>query len=255
MLDTSHRVPEAALIFLLLAVPLCIAGASSPARGAVLAGPIPNPANGHLYYLLAQGDWHRAEAEALALGGHLATIGDPHENDWVYETFGAYRGTPRHLWIGLTDEGHEGLVVWTNGEPVGFTNWYETQPDNADGREHCAHIVAPWYSPEGGRWNDLDGRWTSASGYPMHGVVEVELHAGVPGTNRRLAAARVAASKPRTATLPAESRRCPGASRQCSGRAVATGPASPGIARTPETLPRQSGSNLETWVPALTAAW
>jgi hypothetical protein len=170
--------------FLLLSISLIAADPPSVARAAVLAGPIPNHANGHLYYLLTQGDWYGAAEEARSMGGHLAALGDSLENDWVYRTFGAYGGIPRHLWIGLTDEGGGGFAVWTNGELVGFTNWCETQPDNAEGREHCAHIVAPWYSSEGGRWNDLDGDWTNASGYPTHGVVEVELRADALGTGR-----------------------------------------------------------------------
>jgi hypothetical protein len=40
----------------------------------ILAGPFVNPANGHSYYLLSQNTWSNAEAEAVSLGGHLATI-------------------------------------------------------------------------------------------------------------------------------------------------------------------------------------
>src|SRR5213594_729280 len=44
------------------------------AQAGILAGPIVNPLNGHSYYLLSQNTWSNAEAEAVALGGHLATI-------------------------------------------------------------------------------------------------------------------------------------------------------------------------------------
>src|SRR5207247_1256049 len=53
------------------------------AQAAVLAGPITNAANGHVYYLLNANTWTASEAEAQGLGGHLVTIGDADENQWV----------------------------------------------------------------------------------------------------------------------------------------------------------------------------
>jgi hypothetical protein len=140
----------------------------------VLAGPVVSPVNGHHYYLLGQSDWFAAEREARALGGHLATIRDEEENAWLYETFGAFGGSPRHLWIGLFDEGRD-QFGWVSGEPVGFTHWCPPQPDHADGREHYGHMVAPRYCAWGGWWNAPRRALITASGYAMHGVVEVEL--------------------------------------------------------------------------------
>jgi len=53
---------------------LLIAGFGLSAHASILTGPVVNPANGHVYYLLSQNTWSNAEAEAVALGGHLATI-------------------------------------------------------------------------------------------------------------------------------------------------------------------------------------
>ena len=78
---------------------------------------ITNPANGHLYRLtegrywgihdesanVYQPDWFDAEAEAESWGGHLVTINDPAENQWLVATFGANQ----EFWIGLTDWGSE----------------------------------------------------------------------------------------------------------------------------------------------------
>src|SRR6266853_2638017 len=58
----------------------------------VLAGPILNPVNGHSYYLLPKSTWSNAEAQAVRLGGHLATIRNAAEDHWVYSTFGSYGG-------------------------------------------------------------------------------------------------------------------------------------------------------------------
>ena len=47
-----------------------------------------NPSNGHVYYLLPPSSWQEAEAAAQALGGHLASINDASEQDWVFSMFG-----------------------------------------------------------------------------------------------------------------------------------------------------------------------
>jgi hypothetical protein len=44
--------------------------------------------NGHVYYLLNRTNtWQEAENGALSLGGHLVTINDSEENDWILATF------------------------------------------------------------------------------------------------------------------------------------------------------------------------
>ena len=53
----------------------------------ILSGPAINPGPGHTYYLLTQNTWTASEAEAVTLGGHLVTINDSAENDWVLNTF------------------------------------------------------------------------------------------------------------------------------------------------------------------------
>jgi len=79
---------------------LAIASLSMSARVGILAGPVMNPGNGHVYYLLSQNTWSNSEAEAVRLGGHLATIRNAAEDRWVFSTFAAWGGA---LWIGLTD--------------------------------------------------------------------------------------------------------------------------------------------------------
>src|SRR5260221_13528108 len=82
--------------------------------GAILAGPLVNPVNGHSYYLLSQNTWSNAEAEAVSLGGHLATIRNADEQNWDFSTFSSYHGA---LWIGLTDRDKVFTFTWTSGEP------------------------------------------------------------------------------------------------------------------------------------------
>lgn len=84
---------------------------------------------GHDYYLLDLATWLDAEAAAIELGGHLATIDDDAENTFVAGRFGALT-EGRNLWIGLTDQAVEGTFVWTSGTPVSFTNWLGGEPND-----------------------------------------------------------------------------------------------------------------------------
>ena len=65
---------------------------SASDRAGILAGPVVNPANGHTYYLLSRNKWSNAEAEAVTLGGHLATIRNATEDRWIYSTFAEHGG-------------------------------------------------------------------------------------------------------------------------------------------------------------------
>lgn len=77
---------------------------------------------------------------AVNLGGHLASISDQAEHDWVFGMFGAFGGVDRPLWIGLNDAASEGNFVWVNGEPVVYTNWLTGRPDGAFVTEDYVHM-------------------------------------------------------------------------------------------------------------------
>ena len=132
-----------------------------------------NPANGHTYHLLTSANWMDSEAEAVSLGGHLVTINDQDENDFVFSEFGS---PVRNLWIGLTDEAVEGTFVWVSGEPVSFTNWHvgNGEPNNI-GNEDYAHIFVQSPTIPDGSWNDARDVAVGAAGsnFQSFGVVEV----------------------------------------------------------------------------------
>ncbi len=150
---------------------LVIAGFGLSAHASILTGPVVNPANGHVYYLLSQNTWNNAEAEAVAVGGHLTTIRNAAEDRWVYSTFGAYGGA---LWIGLTDREKVFAFTWASGEPLSYTNWGGGQPDNGTGGvEFYAHMwPAGSRSPAPGKWNDY-GNADDVLGFPLYGVAEI----------------------------------------------------------------------------------
>src|SRR5262245_39073853 len=89
-----------------------------PCRAGALAGPFINPANGHAYTLLTSNSWTASEAEAVTLGGHLATVRNQAENDWLVNTFRPLLTAPLNaLLIGFTDPTQDGNFVWISGAP------------------------------------------------------------------------------------------------------------------------------------------
>lgn len=133
-----------------------------------------NPANGHQYLLLDHATWTASEGMAITQGGHLVTINNGAENDWVYNTFEPMLprdGGSNSLWIGLNDAQVPGHYVWANGEAVTYTNWIFNQPDGAYTGEHYAHLFNPTFNPDSRywrQWNDLRDDIPIA----MYGIVE-----------------------------------------------------------------------------------
>jgi len=120
---------------------------ASPAGASVIEGPV--GWNGHDYYVLASQTWWDAEAEAVALGGHLVAVNDQAEQDFVYSIIMDSIATH---WIGYTDQAVEGVWLWTNGDTTSYTNWnLPWEPNNYMGIENCGAIEVAW----GGKWNDL----------------------------------------------------------------------------------------------------
>lgn len=93
---------------------------------------VTNPTNGHRYALtntpVLQPTWVEAEAEAVSVGGHLATIRNVEEEQWLKSTYGT-----DWLWIGLNDTRELGHFVWSSGEPVSYTNWNPSSPSDSNG--------------------------------------------------------------------------------------------------------------------------
>jgi hypothetical protein len=145
----------------------------------VITGPVTNPSNNHRYYLLTNANWSDSQAEAVTLGGHLVTINDPIENQWVFDTFSNFGGVRRNLWTGLTDDVAEGSFLWISGDPSTYRNWSAGEPNTFMGNnEDYAHIWASGYGSATAAWNDVPGTNTTVdppgfSGTGVYGVVEV----------------------------------------------------------------------------------
>lgn len=129
--------------------------------------------NGHQYRVTAELDWFAAESLAESVGGHLVTIDDATENQWVLDTFGTLATSPSGLWIGLfqPDGSPEpaGGWAWISGDPFTFVNWDPNgEPNNNTifGNENAANMWTTGGPP--GTWNDFAG-----DSFFLLGVVEL----------------------------------------------------------------------------------
>ena len=133
--------------------------------------PVSEGGNGHLYRLTdVEGSWEEAEAEAKAdpAGGHLITVNDAAENQWIFDTF----AQPSNIWIGfyqdLDDPDYSepgGAWKWISDEPVTYTNWIYGEPNN-NGPEHWAQMKGS-DSVWDGQWNDVGDQSS------LRGVIEI----------------------------------------------------------------------------------
>ncbi|MFT5290485.1 MAG: hypothetical protein ACI8QC_001670 [Planctomycetota bacterium] len=129
---------------------------------AYLFGPLPptwilSPVSGHWYQTTDPQSWMAAEAQAESWGGHLAAVRSQAENDWLQSTF----ASTDSLWIGYTDQATEATFEWISGEPAGYENWAQGEPDDGAG--------ADWALLQAGT-----GLWTDETQLPEHaGLVEV----------------------------------------------------------------------------------
>lgn len=155
---------KALFVWLLLGATLVQAGPLSPV--------IVNPNNHHSYLLLDSATWKDSEAGAIALGGHLATIRNQAEEDWIVHAFGSYGGQQRLLWIGLSDRTKKFHFSWSSGESLSYTCWAPGEPNNAGRGEDFVAVYYPNHS-QGGKWNDWNDRTEDPIGLPMNGVVEI----------------------------------------------------------------------------------
>jgi hypothetical protein len=153
---------------------ICSSFAYNAQAALEISGPITNPTNGHIYYLLESDFWEQSETASVALGGHLVTINDQAENDWVFDTFANFGGQNRTLWLGYHRTTSGGPFSWICGENPGFENWYPGEPNNARGDEDYAAFVPLGQDPYAKQWFDSYAATTYFfDNSPIHGVVEV----------------------------------------------------------------------------------
>jgi cysteine-rich repeat protein len=84
-------------------------------------------------------DWEAARLECVALGAHLAVLATVDDNTRV----SGLAAVP--VWIGLSEHGAEGRLVWVTGQPLGAAMF--ESPPVLDGDTFCTEL------DEGGTWS------------------------------------------------------------------------------------------------------
>ncbi|XP_068697308.1 uncharacterized protein [Montipora foliosa] len=90
--------------------------------------------------------WRNAKARCQEHGGHLVTINDAMEQNFVKNMAALLRGDYR-IWIGLRRNSNGRFTHWDNGEELSFTRWIPGEPNNFFNDEDCAEMLR------------YDGRW------------------------------------------------------------------------------------------------
>jgi hypothetical protein len=110
--------------------------------------PFLNPANNHYYYAISPGalDWDTARIAAqsfsyLGATGHLATITDAAEADFLTNTFG------NRAWVGASQDLSSpsyseplGAWTWVTGEPFAYSAWAPGEPNDFGGTEDYLEV-------------------------------------------------------------------------------------------------------------------
>ena len=154
---------------------------------------IPFIRRGDSAYVIVEGPtWEEAEANAIALGGHLVTINDAEENQWLVDRFKdkdiTYNPEDTHpvhlntLWTGLTRHHSEAPWEWSSGEDVEYLNFGPKEPFN--GLSHAAINTQKdgdfkdkdpnWWGNHHGSWADY-GRETDM----LYGIAEIPLESNI----------------------------------------------------------------------------
>ncbi len=115
--------------------------------------------NSKYYVTNTATSWTTAQANAVAAGGHLATVTSQAENDFINNNGTASSGS---FWLGLQNVNLTPTFQWVNGEPVSYTNWNDGEPNETHQQVYARLISGT------GKWTD---RLNSAT---FNGVLEIE---------------------------------------------------------------------------------
>ena len=118
--------------------------------------------NSNYYAVInASMSWTDAMEYCSSLGGHLVTIQDEDEQNFIESLIGDAPAKNTY-WIGLTGENNH--YSWVTSEPLDYENWANGEPNNI--KETAVHLYAKGLSEQYiGRWNDTYNKYDGADTY------------------------------------------------------------------------------------------
>jgi len=131
--------------------------------------------------------WTAAEADAIAMGGQLASVTSAGEDQFIYSLissdaslWAAVGGGAVGPWIGGYKQG--GSWHWSDGSAFSYSNWATDQPDNYGGTENYIQFYSD-HSLMANTWNDAPNNTTGDPNHvgvpnPQGYVVELVPEAG-----------------------------------------------------------------------------
>jgi hypothetical protein len=169
-----RKLPHAALVIGLTAFTSAGVAARSHAQTGTFGG--------YTFSLTQSAEsWTAAEAEAVADGGHLASITSQAEENFIISAFcNVPENTAVPLWIGATDGNQTHVYHWTDGSPFSYTDYASGEPNDNGGNED--YLTVNWEYARGdgnatlGLWNDTPLNGTTGFGGnttgPYFGIIE-----------------------------------------------------------------------------------
>lgn len=126
--------------------------------------------NGHSYYLYSDKDftWDEAKTYCKSLGGHLATITDEGEQEFI-ENLLAEKGIKNNYWLGGY-KNESGKWKWVTKEKFNYTNWDYNEPNDYVGRNENVLMIFKNDDLDNsynnvGKWNDAPANGLNNSFY------------------------------------------------------------------------------------------
>ncbi len=113
-----------------------------------------------IYTIVDGPSWIEAEVNANKLGGHLVTINNQEENDFIEQI--SFDNSSQSSWIGLSDVDSNGIWEWSSNLKSDYSNWDVTQNQPNGGPQLYAGIIAGSLNDkekddegrEAGSWHD-----------------------------------------------------------------------------------------------------
>ncbi len=112
--------------------------------------------NGHWYAVIINNlSFYEAEEQAQRIGGHLATVNDQAENEFITQLIFDTFGYDKNAFIGLNDADQEGILTWISGETSDYQNFLSGAADNWNGSAGQDFVITNHSEP--GAWDDRHG--------------------------------------------------------------------------------------------------